>query len=299
MKKLTVLAIITALVLTLTLFAGCTKQPTELTLDNTTDLATGGVIVLSVNPKIAVEYDETGKVTGIIARNDDAMKIVSSCQGLIGLETKEAITKLVDAIGEAGYFVEDIEGNRKNITLEIESGSLLPNDTFIDDIINAVKAFVASHDWKNPIDFLGETDYGLPNYVDTDYGEFADGVTDFGVTDYGKTDYGVTDYGKTDYDATDYHTQSKTPETTQAATQPKTENPPADTTRGRTDYGVTDYGKTDYGLTVYNDTDYGPNNDGVTDYGRTDYGKTDYDSHTDYGKTDYGKSDYNDSDYGY
>ncbi len=278
MKKLSVLAIILTLVFSLTLLAGCDK--TTKLLEPATDLADGGVIVLTVNPKIAIEYDDSGKVTGIIARNDDALKIVSSCEGLIGLETKEVITRLVDAIGEAGYFVEDIDGNTRGITLEIESGSYLPNATFLDDIIAEVKAFVAAHDWKNPVEILGETPYGMTDYhhdSHTDYDHH--GETDYCASDctdpdhyHGITDYGVTDYGKQP-----------------AVTEPAA---PAQTSTEQTPT----YGNTDYGITDYNDTDYGVNDDGVTDYdSHTDYGKTDchHDNHT-----DYGRSDYNDSDYG-
>lgn len=291
MKKLSVLAIITALVLSIALLAGCTKPPANLT-DSSVELAEGGVILLSVNPKIAVEYDDTGKVTGIIARNDDALKIVASCEGLIGLETKEVITRLVDAIGQAGYFVEDIDGNLRQITLEIESGSLLPDKTFLDDIIAAVKEYVSANNWSNPVEIAGRPDYEI-----TDYGIFSDGVTDYhnpnctaeghaeGCTDYhdSHTDYGHTDYNDTDYGHTDYHHSAPAaqpiPETTQQPVE------------GYTDYhhdGHTDYhhdGHTDYHHDGY--TDY---YDGYTDY-NTDYGVSDYND------SDYGHSDYHDSDY--
>ncbi len=268
MKKLSVLSIITALVLTIALLAGCTKTPTSLT-DSSVELAEGGVILLSVNPKIAVEYDEAGKVTGIIARNDDALKIVASCEGLIGLETKEVITRLVDAIGQAGYFVEEIDGSTRQITLEIESGSLLPEQTFLEDIVAAVKEYVSENNWSSPVEIAGTPDYEI-----TDYGIYSDGITDYhnpdctaeghaqGCTDYydGHTNYGITDYGNTDY-----HHSTTTTQTSEAAPSTTQQQP----VQGYTDYydGKTDY-NTDYGVSDYNDSDYGHSDYHDSDYHR-------------------------------
>ncbi len=236
-------------------------------------LAKGGILVLSVNPEIAVEYDENGTVTGVTARNDDALAIINSCTGLIGQPTREVVTDLVTAIGEAGYFVEEIEGERRQITLEIEPGSALPNDTFLDDVIAGVKAVVEQHQWTTPLNVDGLSDYGISDYIDTDYGPDADGATDYDDTDYGPDSDGITDYDHNDNDDTDY---------------------------GPDNDGVTDYDGTDYD----SNTDYGPNADGDTDYNDSPYGDSQYDNgqsnydDTDYGSNNDGVTDYNDSAYG-
>ena len=93
MKK-SIIAIMMALVMSLACLTGCGQSAAT---NNGTELASGGVLVLSVNPEIAVEYDENGLVTGVSARNDDAMDIISNCKGLIGKETREAVTALVSA----------------------------------------------------------------------------------------------------------------------------------------------------------------------------------------------------------
>ena len=212
-----------------------------------------GVLYLSVNPEIAISYDKDGYVTKVEGRNDDGVSLLKSYTGYEGKKTQEVVTELVTAIGEAGYFVEDIDGSKRQIVIEIEAGSALPSDTFLDEVVADVRSCVSSHNWHGPVDLQGErhydvTDYG---YDDTDYGPNNDGVTDYGYDD---TDYGPNNDGVTDYDDTDY---------------------------GPYNDGVTDY----------DDTDYGPNNDGVTDYIYTDYGD-DYDD-TDYGDddTDYGDDD--------
>ena len=196
MKKL-IRAIVITLVLSLFL-TGCG----QLGLNKGKDLASGGVLVLKVNPEIAIEYDENGIVTGVTARNNDAIEIINSCEGLIGQETRDAITALVSAIGEAGYFVEEVEGEYRQIVLEIESGSQIPSDTFIDEVIDAIKNTVKNNDWKVSLDLENESDYDMSDYVDSDYDD-----TDYDDSDYDDdTDYDDSDYDDddTDYDDSDY-----------------------------------------------------------------------------------------------
>ena len=228
-------------------------------------LAQGGVLVLRVNPEIAVEYDRDGNVTAVTARNDDALAIISNCSGLIGLPTRDVVTDLVTAIGEAGYFVEEIEGERRQITLEIEPGSSLPSNVFLDDVIAEIRAVVSRNDWSTPLVVEGESDFGLSDYIDTDYGPSNDGVTDY--SDYGTNNNGVTDYNDTDY--------------------------------GPNNDGVTDY--SDYGTASNGSTDYYDSN---TNYGDSIYGDSAYEAPAavtppaNYGSSDSGYSNY-DADSGY
>ena len=270
--------------------------------------ADGGILVISVNPEIAVEYDNSGIVTGITARNNEALTIINNCQGLIGSKTKDAVNKLVTAIGEAGYFVEEVSGQTRQITIEIEAGSALPYDGFMDEVVEEVKTCVNDHKWAAPLEVRNESDYGITDYVDTDYGPNNDGVTDYGATDYGTTNYGATNYGATNYGATNY---------------------------GTTDYGATNYGATNYGTTNYGTTNYGTTNYGASDYsasipavpaqpqtqapapapapaptpayvppvqnhsnnGDSGYGDSGYGGGSDYGNSGYGGSNYGDSGY--
>ncbi len=282
LKRKSILSIVLATLLVV--LVGCGQKETA------TQLADGGVLCLSVNPEIAVHYDGDGNVTKVEGRNDDGTAIVTDYTGYEGKPTREVVSELITEIGEAGYFVEEVEGARRQITIEIEAGSNLPSPTFLDEIVTDAKANVNSHQWQTPLDVLGESDYGLTNYEDTDYGPNNDGVTDYNDTDYGPNNDGVTDYNDTDYGpnndgVTDYNDTDYGPNND-----------------GVTDYNDTDYGPNNDGVTDYNDTDYGPNNDGVTDYNDTDYGPnndgvTDYND-TDYGPNNDGVTDYNASDYG-
>ncbi len=288
------LALIIALTLVCGLLftTGCVQPPAAAdALGGAADaLPAGGVLRLSVNPEIAVHYDADGLVTGVEARNDDGAAILAGYAGFEGKAARQVVAELVTAIGEAGYFVEEIEGERRQIVIEIEPGSALPSSTFLADVAADVQACVSANQWQSPVDVRGESDYGLTDYVDTDYGPNSDGVTDYNDTDYGPNSDGVTDYNDTDYGpnsdgVTDYNDTDYGPNSD-----------------GMTDYNDTDYGPNSDGVTDYNDTDYGPNNDGVTDYNDTDYGPnsdgvTDYND-TDYGPNSDGVTDYNDSAYG-
>ena len=294
----------------LTAFTGCAQEAAgpdpsapESSVTSAAALADTGTIVLRVNPEVAVHYDEKGIVTGVEGLNDDGKSLVTDDSAYIGKECQEVVRTLVDEMNSAGYFVEEVEGQNKQITIEIEKGSVMPDDKFLDEIVTEVRSYVGEMHLASPVDLEGETDYGMTNYQDTDYGVGNDGVTDYGATDYGAssapsstpaaasssnapaanyddTDYGPNNDGVTDYNDTDYGPNND----------------------GVTDYNDTDYGPNNDGVTDYNDTDYGPNNDGVTDYNDTDYGPnndgvTDYND-TDYGPNNDGVTDYNDTDYG-
>ena len=232
-----------------------------------TALKETGTLTLSVNPEIQIEYNRDGKVTALTGRNDDGKSIVEAYPDYIGKDCEIVLRDLIVEINEAGYFVDDIDGNKKNIVLQLEPGSVLPSDDFLADMS-------ASTQGGTPATGSGST-----NYNDTDYGPNNDGVSDYNDTDYGPNNDGVTDYNDTDY------------------------GPNND---GVTDYNDTDYGPNNDGVTDYNDTDYGPNNDGVTNYndtnyddhGNTNYGDTNYDD----GGSDYDREaddDWDDGDSGY
>ncbi len=210
----------------------------------------GGVLYLKVNPEIAISYDESGNVVGVEGRNADGSAILENYSDYTGKTARQVVAELVAAIGEAGYFIEEVEGEARRITIEIERGSYMPNAAFLDEIVADVQSYVNAKPWHDSVDIYDMTDYGVIDYKDTNYSPNNNGITDYGMTDYNDTDYGpnndgITDYGMTDYNDTDYGPNND----------------------GITDYGMTDYNDSDYGATDYHD---GTSND-------TDYGKSDYD----------------------
>lgn len=299
MKKL-ISAISCMLVLVLCLTA-C-SQPTA-GADTGISLRSGGTLVLRVNPEIAVEYDEKCLVTGVVARNEDAIAVIDDCAGLIGGNVRDAVTQLVAAIGTAGYFIEEVEGEGRQITLEIKAGSSIPHDEFLDELVSDIRAYVSENHWDAPLVVEGESAYGVTDYADTDYDDTDYGPNNDGVTDY--SDYGTTD-GQSDYNEsnTNYGDSAYGDSGYQ---EPAVTNPPA--ASGNTDY---DDGQSDYNdnSTDYDDTDYAPPatnppvSSGDSDYDDTNYGDSGYEAESDYSDyeaesdySDYDGSDYDDSDY--
>lgn len=292
MKRKSIMAIALALVMSLACLAGCGQQDTVSDVGSVSaeaEAISGGVLIVKVNPEIAVSYDESGVVTDVSARNDDAKAIIEGCGNLAGQQTKDVVTQLVTAIGTAGYFAEEIEGGARQITIEIEPGSQLPSDTFLDEVVSGVRECVNNNNWQSPLEVENESDYGITNYVDTDYGPNNDGATNYDDTDYGPNNDGVTDY-------------TNSSSNTSGGSATNTGSSHNSSQNNTVNYDDTDYGPNNDGVTDYNDTDYGPNNDGVTNYDDTDYGPnndgvTNYDD-TDYGPNNDGVTNYDDTDYG-
>ena len=99
------------------LLAGCGAPAQE-----GTALKETGVLTLSVNPEIQIEYNRDGKVTALTGRNDDGKGIVEAYPDYIGKDCETVLRDLIVEINEAGYFVDDIDGNKKNIVLQLEPG---------------------------------------------------------------------------------------------------------------------------------------------------------------------------------
>lgn len=125
MKKsflLTALAMLAALVL-----SGCAAAPAA-------GSQTGGYLTLSVNPEIRIGYNEEGLVTSIEGRNDDGNTIVAGYTDYIGKDCSTVVDELIAQIYAAGFFVEDAQGHRNNVVLQIQPGSAQPSGSFLDDL---------------------------------------------------------------------------------------------------------------------------------------------------------------------
>ena len=276
-----------------------------------TALKETGTLTLSVNPEIQIEYNREGKVTDLTGRNDDGKTIVAAYPDYIGKNCEVVLQDLIVEINEAGFFVDDIDGNKKNIVLQLEPGSVLPSDDFLEDMSLRTQETVKGLDLASGIVTIDDDDYdpayakdGKPSpYITLEKAQeialtqanvnAADAVFDLEFMANGN---------EYEYDIHAVTGKVVKAEHKTAGTQSGT---PA-TGSGSTNYNDTDYGPNNDGVTDYNDTDYGPNNDGVTDYNDTDYGPnndgvTDYNdtNYDDHGNTNYGDTNYDDggSDY--
>ena len=323
-KKL--LSAVSVFMMTTALLSGCQAQTTNNPSNNETvgtELKDTGILILSVNPEIQIEYDKDGKVLNLIGKNEDGKTIVAEYQDYIGKDCETVINDLIVKINEAGYFVDDIDGNKKNIILQIEPGSVLPNDHFLTDMSTSTQEAVKNLSLTSGIVTIDSDDYdaayaknGQPSpYITLEKAHeialtqanvnAADVVFDDREFDH---DDGVAVF-ELEFAANgveyEYDIDAVTGKVLKA--QHHSIDNYNDTDYGPNNNGITDYNDTDYGpnndgVTDYNDTDYGPNNDGITDYNDTDYGPNN-DGITDYNDTDYGPNndgitDYNDTDYG-
>ena len=331
-KLLSTFAAVSSLaVLSAALLTGCnTPSNTE-----GTTLQETGTLILSVNPQIQIEYNKEGKVTALAGQNDDGKGIVQAYQDYIGKDCDDVLKDLIVEINEAGYFVDDIDGNKKNIVLQLEPGSVLPSDDFLENMSASTQDAVKGLELSSGVVTIDDADYdpayakdgALSPYITLEkaqeialtqaHVDAADAV--FDDKDFDHDD--GTPIFELEFTANgneyEYDIDAVTGKvlraehdviTPQSSDQITSSTPSNDDTDygpnndGVTDYNDTDYGPNNDGVTDYNDTDYGPNNDGVTDYNDTDYGPnndgvTDYND-TDYGPNNDGVTDYNDTDYG-
>ena len=222
----------------------------------------------------------------------------------IGKDCEDVLKDLIVEINEAGYFVDDIDGNKKNIVLQLEPGSILPSDNFLADMSASTQEAVRGLELSSGIVTIDDDDYdpgyakdGKPSpYITLEKAQeialaqanvdAADAVFDDKEFDHNdgtpvfELEF-MANGNEYEYDIHAVTGKVVKAEHKTASTQSGT---PA-TGSGSTNYNDTDYGPNNDGVTDYNDTDYGPNNDGVTDYNDTDYGPnndgvTDYNDRT-------------------
>ena len=154
----------------------------------------GGTLILRVNPEFAIHYDAQGIVVGVEERNDDARSLALDLAAYEGQECRAAVSGLIAKIREAGYLIEEVEGEGNTIDLEVEDGSSLPANDFLRNIVLDTQTYVKSQQMSVPMQVTGASNYGWTNYADSDYGPDNDGVTDYNDSDYGPLNDGVTDY---------------------------------------------------------------------------------------------------------
>ena len=303
---------------------GCGNAPAGQESTEGTALVETGTLTLSVNPEIQIEYDGEGNVMAVSGQNDDGEKIVSGFGESEGRACEEVLQELVTEINEAGYFQQQVDGQSKNIVLQLEPGSVLPSEDFLEKLSASTQEAVKGLQLGSGIVTIDGDDYdeayakdGRPSpYISLEKAQeialaqanvnAADAVFEDKEFDH---DDGTPVF-ELEFTANgneyEYDIDARTGKVLEAehtstgAGTAGTQTGNDDTDYGPNSDGVTDYNDTDYGpnsdgVTDYNDTDYGPNNDGVTDYNDTDYGPNN-DGVTDYSS---GNSGYDDGNSGY
>lgn len=263
-----------------------------------------GVITLSVNPEIKIEYDKDGLVTGITGANDDGKAIVEAYPDYIGKECRTVLAELIAEINEAGYFIDDIDGHEKNIVIQLEPGSIMPSEDFLTVISDSTREAVKNLKLGSGIVTIDDDDYdqsyakeGQPSryitlakaqeialaqagvsakdavFEDKEF-DHDDGTPVFELEfKAGGVEYEYDVHAVTGKVIKAQHEKIKAPSSSagSVASSSSAQKPATSGGTGGAAYQDTDYGPGNDGVTDYNNTDYGPNNDGVTDYHYTDY----------------------------
>ena len=128
--------------LTLSLLAGCGASQSSGTQQPASESKTAGTVLLSVNPEIEVEYDNSGLVLEIEGINDDGKTIVAGFEDYKGKDCPTVVNELVKEIYESGYFTDTVDGHAKNIVLKLEEGSAYPDDDFLEEVAEGVREAV-------------------------------------------------------------------------------------------------------------------------------------------------------------
>ncbi len=141
------------------LFTGCNSSKTPKTGEIVSLGSENGKIVLSVNPEVAVSYDQNGQVTALDGVNGDGEKIVSSYGKADGKSCETVTADLVREIYEAGYFDDDVDGNDKNIIIQLVRGSSVPRESFLSDVKSSVMDTTKSFSLNASVIDIDDDDY--------------------------------------------------------------------------------------------------------------------------------------------
>lgn len=119
----------------------------------------GGFVHLNINPEIRVGFNADGNVTSVDTLNSDAEVLLKNFTGYEGKTCKEVINRLLTLVKQAGYLIDDIDGENKVIVIQLEAGSKAPMDNFISELEEAAKKTVKDLDVKPEFIKIQDKDY--------------------------------------------------------------------------------------------------------------------------------------------
>lgn len=150
--------------LSVALLAGCGNKNNENKKAVNSEKA-AGVVLLSVNPEIEIEYDYDANVIEIEGMNEDGKSMLINYSDYKGKKCDEVVKELVDKIYEAGYFEKTVGGHEKNIVLKLEEGSEYPDESFLEDVAQGVRDTVEEHHLESKAMTVDQKDLGEKGYI--------------------------------------------------------------------------------------------------------------------------------------
>ncbi|HHW94194.1 MAG TPA: hypothetical protein GX734_06815 [Clostridiaceae bacterium] len=156
--KMKMITLMFSVLFLVTAVLGCAKGQSAAELKEGT-----GIVLLRVNPEIAVHYDSEGLVTDIKAENDDAKVVIENIRDFKGEDVRATVKELVKAIHDAGFFVSD-DGNERDITIEFVKGSVFPEDAFDKLLAKEVRTTLEAMNLDSKVLGIDFTDYDDSDY---------------------------------------------------------------------------------------------------------------------------------------
>ena len=138
----TTLPLAASAALTLALLTGCGGSQPSPAPQSSSDKDAAGVVLLSANPEIEVEYDRIGLVLEIEGINDDGQTVAAALDNYTGKDCPTVAKELVKEIYQSGYFDQTVDGHSKNIVVRLEEGSRYPDDDFLEQVAEGVREAV-------------------------------------------------------------------------------------------------------------------------------------------------------------
>ncbi len=111
-------------------------------------LSQGGYILLNVNPEIRIGFNADGNVTSVDAHNEDAKPVLEGFTDYQGKTCEEVIDRLIALIKDAGYLIDEVDGENKLVVIQLEAGSKEPKEGFIDGLKTHAKKGVKDMEVK-------------------------------------------------------------------------------------------------------------------------------------------------------
>lgn len=162
-KKL--LALLLSAVMLLGLFAGCSDEtvPEKETTDTKQDFQIStpyGLLVLSTQASLNINYDQAGMVIEVSGRDDFGIAVAKDYQNYAGKSCDTVVKELITACSEEGYLRD-----ASSIMLKLAFGSQLPSETFLDDLSKTAAVAAAENGSSAPVVAIGLDGLDADGYI--------------------------------------------------------------------------------------------------------------------------------------
>jgi len=125
------------------------------------NVSKGGFILLNINPEIRIGYNADGNVTTVTAENKDAEALLHNFKGYEGKSCKAVVDSLLVLVNDAGYLIDEIDGENKVIVIQLEAGSMAPKEGFMEELESNAKNTVKSLEVKPEFIKIEDKDYDI------------------------------------------------------------------------------------------------------------------------------------------